>query len=156
MNRGINNIHITLTISKLKQQIATLQNQIAQQQAAYVNKQPGGNHNMGGNGKFGNYSKHSRDFCHQFHLYYGFDLMTTIFFLLNVLDFVPVKNPNAPGIGIANIGNVNAGPSANDYLRSQHDSINTLQGTFSEMALTKVCHSGCFTDLEKLNNFFAF
>lgn len=52
MSRGINNIHMTLTISKLKQQIGTLQNQIAQQQAAYVNKQPGGNHNMGGNGKF--------------------------------------------------------------------------------------------------------
>lgn len=52
MNRGINNIHITLNISKLKQQIASLQNQIAQQQAAYVNKQPGGNHNMGGNGEF--------------------------------------------------------------------------------------------------------
>lgn len=101
MNRGINNIHMTLTISKLKQQIATLQNQIAQQQAAYVNKQPGGgNHNMGGNGNVG----------------------------------------IGAGIGIANIGNVaNAGPSANDYLRNQHDPINSLQGTFSEMSMAKVC-----------------
>lgn len=46
LNRGINNIHMTLNISKLKQQISNLQNQIAQQQAAYVNKQPGGNHTV--------------------------------------------------------------------------------------------------------------
>lgn len=52
MNRGNNHIHIALNISKLKQQISGLQNQIAQQQAAYVNKQPGGNHNMGGNGEY--------------------------------------------------------------------------------------------------------
>lgn len=51
-----------------------------------------------------------------------------------------MKNPNAPGIGIANIGNVSGGvgPSANDYLRGQHDPINSLQGTFSDMSMTKV------------------
>lgn len=101
MNRGINNIPMTLNISKLKQQIATLQNQIAQQQAAYVNKQPGGNHNMSGNGNVG----------------------------------------IGTGIGIANIGNVanaNVGPSPNDYLRSQHDPINTLQNSFSDMSMSKV------------------
>lgn len=61
INRGINNIHISLNISKLKQQIASLQNQIAQQQAAYVNKQPGGNHNMGGNGEFNLYEKKNKN-----------------------------------------------------------------------------------------------
>lgn len=104
MSRGINNIPMTLNISKLKQQIATLQTQIAQQQAAYVNKQSGGqcNHNISGNGA---------------------------------------------GIGIANIGNVanaGVGPSPNDYLRSQHDPINTLQGSFSDMSIAKVCLSFFF------------
>lgn len=101
MNRGINNIPMTLNISKLKQQITTLQNQIAQQQAAYVNKQPGGNHNMSGNGNVG----------------------------------------IGAGIGIANIGNVTnagVGPSPNDYLRSQHDPINSLQNTFSDISMAKV------------------
>lgn len=102
MNRGINNIPMTLNISKLKQQIATLQQQIAQQQAAYVqNKQPGGNHSMSGNGNVG----------------------------------------ISAGMGIANIANVTnagVGPSPNDYLRSQHDPINSLQGSFSDMSMTKV------------------
>lgn len=113
MNRGINNIPMlnTLNISKLKQQIATLQNQIAQQQAAYVNKQPGGNHNLSGNGN------------------------------------VSI----GAGIGIANIGNVTSagvGPSPNDYLRSQHDPINSLQGSFSDMSMSKV--SAC--RLKQLND----
>lgn len=100
LGRGINNIPITLAITKLKQQIATLQNEIARSQTAYVNKQPSGSHNMGGNGNVG----------------------------------------IGAGIGIANIANVaNPGPSANDYLRNQHDPINTLQGTFSEMTMPKVC-----------------
>lgn len=43
------------------------------------------------------------------------------------------------GIGIANIGsNAGVGPSANDYLRNQHDPINSLQGSFSEMSMAKV------------------
>lgn len=115
MNRGINNIPMTLNISKLKQQIATLQNQIAQQQAAYVNKQPGGNHNMSGNGNVG----------------------------------------IGAGIGIANIGNVanaGVGPSPNDYLRSQHDPINTLPGSFSEMSMTKVGFDNCQRDLTRYTN----
>lgn len=44
-------------------------------------------------------------------------------------------------IGIANIGAVNSagvGPSANDYLRGQHDPINSLQGSFTDMSMAKV------------------
>lgn len=100
MNRGMNNIHMSLAISKLKQQIANLQNQIAAQQALYVKQQAGGgggggNHNIGGNGNVG----------------------------------------IGAGIGISNAG---VGPTANDYLRGQHDPINTLQGTFSDMSMSKV------------------
>lgn len=107
MNRGMNNIHVPLAISKLKQQIAILQNQIAAQQALYVKQQAGGggggggNHNIGGNGNVG----------------------------------------IGAGIGISNAG---VGPTANDYLRGQHDPINSLQGTFSDMSMSKVndltCH----------------
>lgn len=101
VNRGMNNIHNSLTITKLKQQIANLQNQIAAQQALYVKQQAGGgggggNHNIGGNGNVG----------------------------------------IGAGIGISNAG---VGPTANDYLRGQHDPINTLQGTFSDMSMSKVC-----------------
>lgn len=120
---------MTLNISKLKQQISNLQNQIAQQQAAYVNKQPGGNHTV---------SHHSN------------------------IQIIENKNPEyrmrrkqlfelqqnmggngnvgiGAGIGIANIGsNAGVGPSANDYLRNQHDPINSLQGSFSEMSMAKV------------------
>lgn len=46
MNRGINHLHMTMNATKLKQQISNLQSQIAQQQAAYVNKQPGGGHTV--------------------------------------------------------------------------------------------------------------
>lgn len=43
------------------------------------------------------------------------------------------------GIGISNIAsNSGVGPSATDYLRSQHDPINTLQNSFSDMSMTKV------------------
>lgn len=46
------------------------------------------------------------------------------------------------GIGIANISsNTGVGPSASDYLRSQHDPINTLQNSFSDMSMTKVVES---------------
>lgn len=98
MNRGMNNIHVSLTVNKLKQQIASLQNQIAAQQALYVKQQAGGSHNIGGNGI-------------------------------------------GSGIGIPNIGNVSnpgVGPTANDYLRSQHDPINSLPGSFNEMSMSKV------------------
>lgn len=113
MNRGMNNIHMSLAITKLKQQIANLQNQIAAQQALYVKQQAGGggvggggggggggNHNIGGNGNVG----------------------------------------IGAGIGIANAG---VGPTANDYLRGQHDPINTLQGTFSDMSMSKVIITTC-------------
>lgn len=46
MSRGINHIHMSMNVTKLKQQISNLQSQIAQQQAAYVNKQPGGGHTV--------------------------------------------------------------------------------------------------------------
>lgn len=46
MNRGINHLHMSMSVTKLKQQISNLQSQIAQQQAAYVNKQPGGGHTV--------------------------------------------------------------------------------------------------------------
>lgn len=46
MNRGINHIHMSMNVTKLKQQISNLQSQIAQQQAAYVNKQPSGGHTV--------------------------------------------------------------------------------------------------------------
>lgn len=44
------------------------------------------------------------------------------------------------GIGIANItsNTGGVGPSASDYLRTQHDPINTLQNTFSDLSMTKV------------------
>lgn len=97
----MNNIHMTLAVSKLKQQISNLQNQIAAQQALYVKQQAAGNHNIGGNGNVG----------------------------------------LAAGIDISNIGtvtNAGVGPTANDYLRGQHDPINSLQGSFNEMTMSKV------------------
>lgn len=46
MNRGINHMQNSMNATKLKQEISNLQSQIAQQQAAYVNKQPGGGHSV--------------------------------------------------------------------------------------------------------------
>lgn len=78
MNRsGVNSLQVSVTITKLKQQIANLQNQIAAQQAVYVKQQQSSSHGMGGG-------------------------------------------------------------STNDYLRGQHDAINSLQGTFTEMSMNKV------------------
>lgn len=118
MNRGMNNIHMSLAITKLKQQIANLQNQIAAQQALYVKQQAGGgatgaggNHNIGGNGNVG----------------------------------------IGAGIGITNAG---VGPTANDYLRNQHDPINTLQGTFSDMSMSKVALSIHFNHAHRSLNHF--
>lgn len=50
MNRGgVNSMQVSVTITKLKQQIANLQNQIAAQQAVYV-KQQAAQHGGGGVG----------------------------------------------------------------------------------------------------------
>ncbi|KAG4079810.1 hypothetical protein HA402_014941 [Bradysia odoriphaga] len=87
MNRGggVNSIQMTLTITKLKLAISSLQNQIAAQQAIYVKQQQQGQHG-----------------------------------------------------GMGNTGGSTS--TSNDYLRGvQHsDSINALQGTFSEMSMNKV------------------
>lgn len=88
MNRGgINSVQVTVSISKLKASISTLQSQIAAQQAIYIkSQQQGGQHG-----------------------------------------------------GMGNAGGSTSSTS-NDYLRGvQHsDSINALQGTFSEMSMNKV------------------
>lgn len=46
MNRGIGHMQNSMNVTKLKQDITNLQSQIAQQQASYVNKQPGGGHSV--------------------------------------------------------------------------------------------------------------
>lgn len=51
MNRGgVNSLQVSVTITKLKQQIANLQNQIAAQQAVYVKQQSAGHGGGGGQG----------------------------------------------------------------------------------------------------------
>ncbi|XP_037045653.1 protein Gawky isoform X3 [Bradysia coprophila] len=90
MNRGgVNSIQMTLTITKLKLAISSLQNQIAAQQAIYVKQQQQGQHG-----------------------------------------------------GMGNTGGSTS--TSNDYLRGvQHsDSINALQGTFSEMSMNKLQEQG--------------
>ncbi|KAL7037320.1 hypothetical protein ACKWTF_009160 [Chironomus riparius] len=49
-NGGVNSIQLQMTIQKQKQQISTLQSQIAQQQALYIKSQAGGGGNGGGIG----------------------------------------------------------------------------------------------------------
>lgn len=73
---GGTNIQLSVAVSKLKQQISSLQNQIAAQQAVYVKQQA---------------AQHG--------------------------------------------GNVGGG---NEFLRNQHDPINSLQGNFTEMSINKV------------------
>lgn len=54
MNRGgVNSLQVSVTITKLKQQIANLQNQIAAQQAVYVKQQSAGHGGGGGQGQGG-------------------------------------------------------------------------------------------------------
>lgn len=114
----MNNIHMSLAITKLKQQIANLQNQIAAQQALYVKQQAGGGGAGSGGGVGGGGGGGGGAGGGNHNLGGG--------------------NANV-GIGAAiGISNAGVGPTANDYLRGQHDPINTLQGTFSDMSMSKV------------------
>ncbi|KAG5681488.1 hypothetical protein PVAND_010918 [Polypedilum vanderplanki] len=51
-NGGVNNIQLQMTINKQKQQITSLQNQIAQQQALYIKSQAGGGGGIGSSNEF--------------------------------------------------------------------------------------------------------
>lgn len=54
MSRGANNLQVSVTITKLKQQIGNLQNQIAAQQALYVKQQQSGGNQNASNGSVSN------------------------------------------------------------------------------------------------------
>lgn len=54
INRGVNNLQMSVTITKLKQQIGNLQNQIAAQQALYVKQQQTGTNQNVSNGNVNN------------------------------------------------------------------------------------------------------
>ena len=93
LNRGNVNLQVSVSITKLKQSINNLQNQIATQQALYMKQQAAG-HGGGAGGAGGG-------------------------------------------------GGGGGGGGTNDFLR-QHDPINSLHGTFSEMSMNKVISDDTF------------
>lgn len=114
MNRaGVNSLQLSVTITKLKQQITNLQNQIAAQQAVYIKQQQASNIGGGGGsggvgGVGGGIGNHGLG--------------------------------GGGGGGVSGMGGGIGGASA-DYLRAasnQHDPINSLQGPFADMTMNKV------------------
>lgn len=100
---GGNSIQLSVAVTKLKQQISSLQNQIAAQQAVYVKQQAAqhGGSNVGGGG--------------------------------------------------------GGGGGNNEFLRNQHDPINSLQGNFTDMSINKVRRTHPPSpSLKILINFFCF